>query len=279
MIPALLAAFLAAECLAASPVKLAALEPAIPQDLRASFVLPAEAESRLAPGLPMGAALGPIIRVQAPAPPRASQVVKVDLPALFNRHLRTVEIFSRGQDTFTLGTQVDLKGDAYLAVQGQDWTEPYFFKIKSDMQARWRSTSGTVYLASIDGSIFRRKFNNKLVIRDEAADQLVYSRRLTDFFGSAAVRGETVAIGGKTYRVFFSYLVEDSRNPIVFDRSAYGLCLLYDESDDPGYHDFKNYPIAFSAVQGPAPAAFRLQDGQVLYFRLADEGRTLVVSD
>ncbi|MCX5794520.1 MAG: hypothetical protein NTY77_03375 [Elusimicrobia bacterium] len=276
MLPALLAAFLAAECLAAPGDRLPSLVQIIPQDLQSAFAVPATAGSiPTVPGVPLGA----IMRLADPAPMRGSQVVKVDLQSLFNRHLKNAESFSPGQDAYTLSTQVDLKGDAYLSLQGRDWAYPYFFEFKAGMHARWRSADGKVYDASIDGSIFRRKFNNPLVIHEESTGREVYSRKLTDFFNAAAVQGETVAIGGNTYKAFYSYALDTSRYPAVFDQTAYGLCLLYDESDDPGYHDFKNYPIPFDAVKGDQPAAYRLHNGQVLYFKLAEDQKTLVISD
>jgi hypothetical protein len=280
MIPAIFSALLAAECLASPGDRLPDFATLIPQDLQGSFYVPASAAAvPVVPGLPMGIPMGAIMRIADPAPMRSSQVVKVDLQSLFDRHLKTAESFSPGQNMYFLSTQVDLKGDAYLSIQGQNWAYPYFFKFKSDMHARWRSADGTIYDASIDGSIFRRKFNNLLVIRDERTDREVYSRKLTDFFNAAAVKGETVAIGGNTYKLFYSHALDSSRYPAVFDKSAYGLCLLYDESDDPDYHDFRNYPIPFAAVKGDQPAAYRLHNGQVLYFKLSEDQQTLVISD
>ncbi|MDD5629748.1 MAG: hypothetical protein PHU21_11830 [Elusimicrobia bacterium] len=270
MLLALLSAFLAAESLAAAPQRLPSLSTVIPQDLQSAFALPPEAEPvPSVPGVPLSAAAGA----------RVLQEVRVDLPSLYNRHLRGPETVGEGGEKFTLSTQLDRKGDAYLSVQGEDWAEPWFFAIESGMEARWQSAGGAAYVATIDGSIFRRRFNNLLVVRDEKTGQEVLRRRLSDFFNSAAVLGETVTVGGKTYKLFYSHWLDFSRAPARFDRSSHGLCLLYDKSDDPRYHEYKSTPVRFEAVQGAEPAAVRLQDGQVLYLKLAEDGKTLVISD
>jgi hypothetical protein len=282
---AMLWAVLAAECLAAAPLQLPGLDGAVPQDLRVSFAPQAAAASvPSVAGVPLdlsaiGLSIGPAAPVRDAPPMRGSQVVRVDLPTLLNRHIKAAESMAAGRDKFYLSTQVDLKGEVFLSVQGRDWSEPYFFHINSGLQARWRSAEGALYAASIDGSLFRRKFNNRLVIREEGPGRQAFSRTLSDFFYSAYRQGEAAVIGGSVYRVFLSHVVDRSRSPAVFDRSAYGICLLYDESDDPGYHDIQPYPFPLAAVEGGRPAAFRFHDGQVLYFRLADDGRTLVISD
>jgi hypothetical protein len=285
MVSALLSMFLAAECLAAVPLRLPELDGAIPPDLSAAFAPQASAAAvSSVAGAPLdlsifGMTIGPALPARNPPPMRGNQAVRVDLPSLLNRHIKGSGFLDAGGDKFYLSTQVDLKGEVFLSVQGQDWVEPNFFHIDSGLQARWRSADGGAFTASIDGSIFRWKFNNRLVIQDEGAGRQVFSRTLSDFFYSAYRQGEPAVIGGNTYRVFLSHVVDRSRSPAVFDKSAYGVCLLYDESEDPGYHDIQPYPLPLAAVQGGQPAAFRFHDGQVLYFRLADEGRTLVISD
>jgi|GEM_PF-5179286 len=280
MIPAILSAFLAAECLASSGDRLPSVTVLIPQDLKTSFALPpAAADVPSVPGIPVGISVGSVIRIADTSQMRAKQVVRVDLHALFNRNLRNSETMGEGREKFYLSTQMNLKGDAFLSVQGEDWANPYFFQITSDMKDSWSSTAGTVYNVSIDGSIFRKKFNNLLVIQDGKTGREVLSRRLSDFFNSSYSSGQTVVIGGNTYKLFYSYSVDSSRYPAVFDKSSTGLCLLYDESKDPGYHIFQSYPIPFESVKGAQPAAYRLHGGQVLYFKLADDQKTLVISD
>ena len=285
MLLGMLSALLTAGCLSAAPLRLPDLEGALPQDVRGSFSLQASAASvPSVPGVPLdlsvfGMSIGPAVRVPDPPPMRGSQAVRVDLAALLNRHIKGAGSIGSGPEKFFLGTQVDLKGEVYLSVQGEEWPVPYFFPIEAGMDAHWQSSAGRRYRASIDGSIFRRKFNNYLVIDDEAAEKRVFKRRLSDFFYSAYRAGAPAAIGGSAYRIFLSYVVDASRSPAVFDQSAFGVCLLHDESDDPAYHDIQPYPFPLSAVKGERPAAFRFHGGQTLYFRLEDEGRTLVVSD
>jgi len=227
---------------------------------------------------PIGIPVDGVIRLASGGQSRGTQVVRVDLGSIFNRHLKAAESFGDGAGKFFLSTQANLKGDAFLAVQKTDWADPIFFRFTSDLEGKW-SGNGTSYNATIDGSLFRRRFNNRLVIQDGKTQKDVYNRRLTDFFYSSYLTGQDVSIGGRNYKLFYSNQVDSSRSPAVFDKSTFGICLLYDESRDPSYHDMKSYPIPLDAIRGQQPVGYRLHGDQVLYFQLSDDGTTLVISD
>jgi len=273
MLPLVLAAALASGVSAAPPAL-----PALPPGLWAPGGLAVEAPP--VGGVPAvrGVAAAAVVRLYEAPPSRGSEVVRVSLSELFNRHLKNAESFGQGEDRFFLSTQLSLKGDAFLAVQGTDWPEPIFYEFASGMEGSWRGGRSS-FQVSLDGSIFRRRFNNFLVITEGQDEKQVYKRRLSDFFYSAYRTGQDVAVGGRLYKIFVSYGIDTSRSPAVFDKDTLGICLLYDASTDADYHDFKSFPIPGASVKVGEPAAFRLQGGQVLFFQFSEDKKTLIVSD
>ncbi|HAM36278.1 MAG TPA: hypothetical protein DEB40_09450 [Elusimicrobia bacterium] len=225
-----------------------------------------------------GVAAERAIRVSDNSSMRGSESVTVDLREIIHRHLTHSESFVHGGKKFYLSTQINMKGDGFLSVLAEGWEDPKFFKLDANMQGAW-SENGVDYLAEIDASLLRKRYNNYLLIRNQGNGKTLVKRKLSDFFFAGYRSGRDAVIGGRKYKVFFSNDVDTSVSPARPNKKVYGICLLFDKSDGKGYHDIKPYLISPEAIQGPKPVGYQLYNKQVLYFHLAADGYTLTISD
>ncbi len=206
--------------------------------------------------------------------PSASQeagIISLDLQPLFNAHLCAEKVVW-GQTQVCLSIQEDSKKKRYLSVQAQDWPEPKFLEFAHSMKTL--IVEGSLYKLVVE----RRGFWNGsywLVVKSASSETAVYEKDLMDLIGVvyAASRKE-VDIAGNKYRLFYSYDVDRSTSPAVFQKSASCLGLLYDPG---GGKVLEDYVIALNDISGQGPFRFDLYKKQKVYFQLLPDGHTLTI--
>lgn len=210
----------------------------------------------------------------APVRGREPQTVSIDLAPLLDRHFKIVDSFGEGAGKVYLSAQLDLKGDGYLAVTSEAAAGPTLFKLERGMSGQW-SVDGRTYAANLSVSVFRKRLNNYIVVKDRATGKTRYDRRIIDLLQSTYGAGEHVAIGDKSYRLFYSHSVDPATRTL--DPAQTGLCLIYDQVGEGGDHNYKFYLIPAADVTGAAPVAYELE-GQTAFLRLDPVSSLLEIS-
>ena len=201
------------------------------------------------PGSPAGGAR------RRPLPPlrsRDPESRSVALAPLLDRHFKAVDSFGAGAGKVYLSAQLDLKGEGYLAVASESSAAPTLFKLERGMSGQW-SVDGRRYSANLSVSVFRKRLNNYIVVKDQSSGELRYSRRIVELLESTYAAGESLVIAGKSYRLFYSHVVDEAARKL--DPSKTGLCFIYDDVSEGGEHDYKFYMIPAADLSGAAPSA------------------------
>ncbi len=196
----------------------------------------------------------------------------VSLAPILNKHWLTTTSFTHKGTKVYLAGQLDLAGDGYVAVSASTATVlPLLFKIERGMTGRFK-VNNIAFSVSLSVSIFRPRLDNRIVIREEKSQAVVYDRSIGDFFNDTYWAGQDVLIGSYHYRLFYTYLVDPAKS--AFDKTSYGFCLVYDDTSY-GDHEYYFYMIAQSDIDGPAPVSYELFGGQRVNLRV-DTGKSVL---
>ncbi len=201
--------------------------------------------------------------------------VVVSLPPLLNTHWTSSDAFGVGADRTYLSGHIDLEGTGYMSVLGEGWSEPRFFKIERGMSGRW-VIGRSSYSVSLSVSIFRAKLDNYIVVSKDGAGK-AYELRISELFAATYKAGTDVAVGGESYRLFYSSNIETEKTgrPAA-DRENSVLCFIHDEVDGNS-HDYKFFLIPFRDVAGKGPVVYKFFNKQKLSLTVPADGSSLEI--
>lgn len=192
-----------------------------------------------------------------PAPPRSEPDETVDLNAVFNDNWRA-DAFPTAAGPAAVGTQFDAKGDAYLSVLLPHAQVASYYKYEAGMGATWQ-LGGETYEMWLDVSIFRSRTSNFVMVKRQSDDRVVYKRRIKDILLKTYPQGRTTTIGGREYKLFFSYGLVPG-NPARTDMNTYTLALVTNVGSG-GDLDYRSYIIPFATLQPGGTVSFALYGG------------------
>ena len=192
-----------------------------------------------------------------PNPPRAEPDETVDLGAVFNDNWRADAFATQGGPA-SVGTQFDAKGDAYFSVLLPHAQVASYYKYEAGMGAVWQ-VGGESYEMWLDVSIFRSRTSNFVMVKRLSDDRVVYKRRIKDILLKTYPQGRTTSIGGREYKLFFSYgLVPGS--PARTDMNSYTLALVTNVGTN-GDLDYRSYIIPFKDLASGNTVSYALYGG------------------
>jgi hypothetical protein len=197
----------------------------------------------------------------------------VELGKIFNQHETGAETASHNGKSVDLSITFDLNSDAYLSIKEASWGSPLFYKLEAGMGGAWRM-GGDIWAVNLDVNIFRQRINNYIVLRDRATGDKFYRKRIRSVLVKAFMRGQQITVGGKSYRVFFSYDLDDSKSPATPRDKVYGIVLVHD-SDPDGGHELENYVIPYADLKDGVVKIYELYDDQEVAMSLREDNLTL----
>lgn len=202
---------------------------------------------------------------------------RVDLGSLFNRQWTGAHSAAAGGTTLHLSVTFDLNGQAYVSVKADEWASPLFFKLERGLSGDWE-LGGARYRVGLDVNIFRSRLSNFIVVWRDGQARPVYKRRIRELLSAAYETGETVIIGGRSYKLFFSYNVDGYRKPPRLDEGRFGVVFVHD-ADPRGEHDFDPFIVPYAELAAGGLRRYPLYDGQPVGLRLLEDKTTLELYD
>lgn len=192
-----------------------------------------------------------------PGPPRSEPDETVDLNAVFNANWRA-DSFVTPEGTVAVGTQFDAAGDAYLSILLPHAQVATYYKYAAGMGAAWQ-VGRDVYEMWLDVSIFRSRTSNYVMVKRRSDGRVVFKRRIKEILLKTYPRGRTTAIGGREYKLFFSYGLMPGE-PARTDMNSYSLSLVTNVGTH-GDLDYRNYMIPFSDLEAGGIVSYTLYGG------------------
>ncbi|TBR25820.1 hypothetical protein EPO15_01460 [bacterium] len=198
-----------------------------------------------------------------PAPPSSEPDETLDLSAAFNKNW-DADAFPTGEGPAMVGTQFDAKGDAYLSVTLPHAQVATYYKYEAGMSAAWQ-VGNEVYEMWLDVSIFRARTSNFVMVKRRSDGRTVYKRRIKEILLRTYPKGQTVSIGGREYKVFFSFSLIPG-DPARTDVNNYTLALVTNVGSG-GDLDYRTYLIPFRDLQGSGTVSYTLYGGERIRLR------------
>lgn len=192
-----------------------------------------------------------------PSPPKAEPDETVDLNAVFNENWRA-DAFPTADGPAAVGTQFDAKGDAYLSILLPHAQVASYYKYEAGMGATWQ-VGGEIYEMWLDVSIFRSRTSNVVMVSRRSDGRVVYKRRIKDILLRTYPQGRTTVIGGREYKLFFSYGLIPG-DPARTDMTTYTLALVTNVGSG-GDLDYRSYIIPFASLQAGGTVSYALYGG------------------
>lgn len=198
-----------------------------------------------------------------PAAPRTDPDETIDLATVFNKNWEA-DSFMTGAGAAAVGTHFDANGDAYLSVLLPHAQVASYYKYEASMGAAWQ-VGNEVYEMDLDVSIFRSRTSNFIVVKRRSDGRTVFKRRIKEILLKTYPRGRIVLIGGREYRLFFSYGLLPG-NPARTDMNSRSLVLVTNAGSH-GDLDYRSYIIPFRDLEAGGIVSYTLYGGARLRLR------------
>jgi hypothetical protein len=212
--------------------------------------------------------------VQALGPARVSGEpdAQVDLQGIKDRYLKAADSFFSGSNKTFVSIHFDGFGGNYLSLWPEDRDGPMFFKLARGMAGAWND-GGNSYEMGLDVFIFRARSANHIQVRERESRTLVYDKPISELQDAVFRVGEPVTVGGREYRLFYSYSVDAKQDPACFDRKRFGIVLV-ERRPDLALR-YRAYIVPSWLVAKGSVKAFLFENMQVVGFELSPDGNAL----
>lgn len=165
--------------------------------------MPKRVVSASFPQLPAApAAFRPVVFSQAGSAGPGTLVRELDLAGLLNRQLKTSLTFTLGGKTVWLSGAFDRTQDAYVSIL-VDGQAPQFFNVKDLLTDPKSLAIGTAkYRLSLSPDLVDQ-LESEIVLTNEANRRDKQRVALEDMLSAISDTGESVQVGGETYKCFY----------------------------------------------------------------------------